>query len=710
MLLIDIVIVNYNSTSYLLECLESVYRHLGDIPASICVEDNASTDDVYQIKHRFPDVILSCNSKNIGFAAAANQGMKKGQSPFVMLLNPDSYVLEGFFQKILSFLESNPQVALVGPKILDEDGAVQGSARSFPTPLTALFGRSSLLTRIFPRNPISTANILTHTCDGIQPIDADWVSGACMVVRRSAIDKVGYFDERFFMYWEDADWCRRMRDSGLKVVYFPQAVVVHHVGGSSNHLIFRSRVEFHKSVYLLFEKYNPSAVFSLKVLVLSGLMMRFCLISVWYHISFYLASKNLCHRKDNEEKTASDRLVVLRVIARLNIGGPAIHVHLLTTGLNPARYKTILVTGVISHQEGDMSYLFPEDFSQMYLIPDLKRDVGIGADLRVMIQIFKLLRHFRPDIVHTHTAKAGFTARLTVILYNCIFGKNIKMVHTFHGHVFKGYFNRVISLLFVLIERFLATFTDAVIAISQTQKKDLVETYHIASAKKICVVPLGFNLKPFLSCGLLKGQFRKKLGVSPETLLIGIVGRLVPIKHHEMFLDAAALFLKSHPRYDVRFVIIGDGECKHRLELYCQERQLCRYVIFCGWIQNVASVYADMDALALTSLNEGTPVSIIEAMAASVPVMATQVGGVVDLMGLPEDDSSNAAYHICQRGVVCPSGDVNGFAEGLSFIIHENESRQRDRIERARNYVIQKYSQDRLVSDMESIYETLARN
>ncbi len=708
--MIDIVIVNYNSTSYLIECLESIYRHLGGISASIWVEDNASTDDVYQIKYRFPDVHLTCNSKNIGFAAAANQGMRKGRLSFVMLLNPDSYVLEGFFQNVLSFLENNPRVALVGPKILDKDGSIQGSARTFPTPLTALFGRSSLLTRMFPRNPISSANILTHACDGVQPMEVDWVSGACMVVRRSAIDQVGCFDERFFMYWEDADWCRRMQDSGLKVMYFPRAAIVHHVGGSSNHLIFRSRLEFHKSVYLLFEKYNPSALIPLKVLVMLGLCMRLCLISIWYHIAFHLMPEIPKSDCAADEKITTGKIVILRVIARLNIGGPTIHVHLLTTGLNPERYTSILVTGVISHREGDMRYLFPEDFPHLHVIPDLKRDLGLRADIRVLIQLFRLLRRFQPDIVHTHTAKAGFTARLAAIVYNRIFGKNVKLVHTFHGHVFRGYFNRFTSSLYVLVERLLAMFTDVVIAISPSQKTELVETYHVASHRKVCVVPLGFNLDPFLSCHRLKGQFRKKLGVSPKTLLIGIVGRLVPIKHHEMFLDAATLFLKRHPECDVRFVVVGDGECRDRLKSYCQEQRIAPYVIFGGWIQNVAGVYADLDVLALTSLNEGTPVSIIEAMAASVPVISTRVGGVADLIGDPEDATRSAAYHICNRGVACRPEDVDGFAKGLSYIAHENISEKRDRIQRARDYVIHNYSQERLVRDIESIYDNLAGN
>jgi GT2 family glycosyltransferase len=285
--IIDIVIVNYNSTDYLLECLQSVYADLEGFPATIWIEDNCSDDGVHRITDRFPEVVLTRNGRNLGFGAAVNKSVKKGVSPYVVLLNPDSLILKGFFREVLSFMEMNPQIAIAGPRILDEDGSLQGSARTFPTPLTALFGRSSLLTRIFPGNSITRANLLSSSSDGICPMEVDWVSGACMVIRRKAINAVGCFDERFFMYWEDADLCKRMWNGGWKVVYYPLASILHHVGVSSRQLHLKSTFEFHKSVYRLFEKYNSRIPWLIKIMVMACLITRFGLLMALSGITQY---------------------------------------------------------------------------------------------------------------------------------------------------------------------------------------------------------------------------------------------------------------------------------------------------------------------------------------------------------------------------------------------------------------------------------------
>lgn len=706
--MIDIVIVNFNSTDFLLKCLESVYETIEEYPATVRIQDNASSDRVDRITERFPAAILTRNESNIGFAAAVNQALQQSTSPYVILLNPDSYVLKDFFRDILDFMERNPHVGIAGPRILDRDGSVQGSARAFPTALTSLFGRASLFTRLFPNNPITSANLLTRRCDGINPLEVDWVSGACMIVRKKAIDAVGVFDERFFMYWEDADWCRRMRDGGWKVVYFPQASVVHYVGGSSKQLVFKSQIAFHKSAYLLFEKHNPSIPLFFKIMVMVGLFYRLCLVAASNSEFFQsrITGKHSC--SDTLKVDEKRKIKILRIIARLNIGGPAIHVHLLTTGLHPGRFETILITGSISNQEGDMSYLFQGDSHQHCKISVLQRDISIAMDIRVTFRIFRLLRRIRPDIVHTHTAKAGFTARMAVLIYNQVFRKKIKIVHTFHGHIFEGYFNRLKSWLFVHIERFIARGTDVIIAISETQRNDLAIKYLIAPLKKIRIIELGFDLKPFIYCDALRGRFREKLGVGDKTILVGIIGRLVPIKNHEMFFKAVLLFLKANPQIDMKFVVVGDGECRQQLEAYCREQDLTRHVIFWGWIQNVSLVYADLDILALTSLNEGTPVSIIEAMASSVPVIATRVGGIQDLMGKPVVSAiEKCGVTVCERGILSPNNDPEGFSMGLSYLAREDSTARQARTERARAYVVNRFAKERLLKDVESLYSQL---
>jgi GT2 family glycosyltransferase len=455
---LDIIIVNYNSTDYLLRCLGSIYDSLQELPSKVFIQDNASNDGVDRLIAEFPQAMLLQNSYNMGFSKAINNAMKQNDSPYIILLNPDTFVTYGFFESILHYMEENPDVAIVGPKILDHDGSVQGSARTFPTPLTGLFGRSSLLSRFFPNNPFTRANILTTRSDGKTPMEVDWVSGACMGVRRKAVDDVGPMDERFFMYWEDADWCRRMWRKGWKVVYFPQASIVHHVGVSSEQAPLRSIFEFHKSSYRLFDKHSEPSLGLMKPLAIAGVSLHLfyvlvsSLLPVWY-------KKYISTMRDKKEAYVFEKvgkIKVLRMIARLNIGGPAIHVHLLTKGLDAKRFEATLVAGKISPQEGDMSYLFGPSDKEPIIIPELQREISLRLDLKSFLQVFRILRKEKPDIVHTHTAKAGSSARLAVSMYNFVYRKNVRMVHTFHGHVFEGYFSRTKSLLFVWTERLLA--------------------------------------------------------------------------------------------------------------------------------------------------------------------------------------------------------------------------------------------------------------
>jgi len=704
--LLDIIIVNYNSTDYLLHCLGSVYDSLQDVPAKVIVQDNASKDGVDRVKAEFPQVILSKNRYNIGFSKAINNALKENDSPYIVLLNPDGYVMDGFFDLILNHMEEDPSVGIVGPKILNHDGSIQGSARSFPTPLTALFGRSSFLSRFFPKNPFTRANILTTRSDGKTPMEVDWVSGACLVARKKAIEDVGLMDERFFMYWEDADWCRRMWKKGWKVVYVPRASVVHYVGASSERAPFRSIFEFHKSSYRLFEKHSKPSLWFLKPLAIFGISLHlfYVLVSnrlpVWYE-----RYKHATRRKEKAwflEK--EEKIKVLRLIARLNIGGPAIHVHLLTKGLDAKRFETTLVAGNISPQEGDMNYLFDSLDKEPIIIPELQREISLRMDLKSFQQIFKLLHKENPDIVHTHTAKAGSSARLAVLMYNLLYRKNVRTVHTFHGHVFEGYFSRAKSLLFVWTERFLARLTDVIIAISETQKRDLSEKFHIAPAQKIDTIELGFDLRPFLENQGLKGQFRQNLGINSDTLLIGIIGRLVPIKNHIMFLKATKIFIEQNPGVKVKFIVVGDGELRAKLEAHTQDLGLSDYVRFCGWIRDVPLVYANLDILALTSTNEGTPVSIIEAMASSVPVIATDAGGVLDLVGPPDGPPSSDGFVVCERGILCKRNNILGFAKGLKYLMEINTKEKQKRLMRAHSFIQGRFSEERLLKDIESLY------
>ena len=278
---VNIVIVNYNSTDYLLRCLQRIQEALGEVDAEILVYDNASEDRVDRVEEMFPEVQFSSNRKNLGFSRAVNMALKRCYKPYVILLNPDTLVQKGFFDSTLEYMEANKGVAILGPRILNGDLSVQGSARSFPSPLTGLFGRSTLMTKWFPNNKMSRRNVITCKSDGITPMEVDWVSGACMVVRREALDDVGFLDERFFLYWEDADWCKRMRASGWKVIYYPRASIVHYAGGSCAESHIRATVEFHKSAYRLFAKHAKGAQRFAKPLVMWVLALRLLLVISW---------------------------------------------------------------------------------------------------------------------------------------------------------------------------------------------------------------------------------------------------------------------------------------------------------------------------------------------------------------------------------------------------------------------------------------------
>ena len=277
------VIVNYNSTDQLLAALESVYRVMGP-QTKVYVEDNASSDRPDRIKESFPQVDISLNADNLGFAKGVNRALAKGSSPYVMLMNPDTVLTDEASHGIWEYMEQNPQVGVLGPCILDPDGAVQGSARSFHNLMTVLAGRKGPLTRLFPNSCFSRRDVPSLATDGVTPMEVDWVSGACLVARRKAVAQVGGLDERFFMYFEDTDWCRRMGQAGWKTIYFPQAKVVHQVGASSEQRPVRCILEFHKSCYGYMQKYflqrHPWLAVPAAAMVglrFSGMLVLWCL-------------------------------------------------------------------------------------------------------------------------------------------------------------------------------------------------------------------------------------------------------------------------------------------------------------------------------------------------------------------------------------------------------------------------------------------------
>lgn len=403
---------------------------------------------------------------------------------------------------------------------------------------------------------------------------------------------------------------------------------------------------------------------------------------------------------------------VLRIIARLNVGGPARHVVWLTRGLSAFGYETVLVSGVVPPGEGDMSYVASEAGITPLIIPQMSREIS-PQDALTIWKLFRLMLRERPDIVHTHTAKAGTVGRVAGWMYRwftplAIAGRPRKcfFVHTYHGHIFHSYYGNFKTKLFLTIERALAKLaTDKIVVVSDQQRREINEQFHVGRAAQFAVVPLGLDLSQFEDFELRRAQLRNELQITDEVFLIATVGRLTDVKNQEMFLRVAARLKKirddvqSHSQ--LRFLIIGDGHLRTSLEAMATTLGLTNDVTFLGNRKDPAVFYAGVDVLALTSRNEGTPLTLIEAMANARPVIATSVGGVVDLLG-PEV-SREDGYAICERGISVPDGDTEAFARGLQRLSADRELR----IQLGRaglEFVKQNYGKDRLLCDIAQLY------
>jgi glycosyltransferase involved in cell wall biosynthesis len=376
---------------------------------------------------------------------------------------------------------------------------------------------------------------------------------------------------------------------------------------------------------------------------------------------------------------------IVRIIARLNIGGPAIHVSLLSAGLNHGRFHTTLVAGSIGEHEGDMSYLAASYGVQPVFLPELGREIGWKNDARALKQLMRLMRREKPDIVHTHTAKAGTLGRLAAMAA----GVPVK-VHTFHGHVFHGYFSPRQTRVFLAIERFLARRTDCIITLSERQAHEIADVYQVAPREKLKVIPLGFDLDGFLSAEQYRGQLRAELGLPSDALIVTIVGRLVPVKNHRLFFEMARRVAAELPQ--THFVVVGDGELRPALEE--EAASLRDRAHFLGWRRDLPVIYADSDVVVLTSVNEGTPVALIEAMASGKSVVATRVGGVPDIVRDGE------------TGIVVEPHNADALTAAVQELLRDPVTRERFGMA-GRPSVRERFDKRRLIEDVTRLYDEL---
>ena len=396
---------------------------------------------------------------------------------------------------------------------------------------------------------------------------------------------------------------------------------------------------------------------------------------------------------------------VARIIARLNTGGPAIHTVLLTSGLDAARFPSALVTGAVDAREGDMGYYAEAHGVRPVMIAGLGRHVGVGELAAAFVRLWMWLRRYRPAIIHTHTMTAGGLGRVAGVLYNIEARlrrrPRARLVHTFHGHVFHGYFSRRRSQLLVLVERALARVTDRIVAVSEAIARDLCDRYRVAPRAKVAVVPLGFDFGWRQRLAEHEGAVRKQYGIPPTATVIALVGRLTGIKNHGLLLAAMARLRDS----DLYAVLIGDGELRAEIETAIRTAGLSERVLVTGWERDQARIYADVDVVCLTSRNEGTPVALIEAMAAGKPFVSTRVGGVPDLAA-GEGTRHPSGFDVFVNCVLVAPDDDAGLAAALAFLAGRPETRAAMGAA-GQSLVLQRFSHQRLVHDVEALYDTL---
>jgi len=392
------------------------------------------------------------------------------------------------------------------------------------------------------------------------------------------------------------------------------------------------------------------------------------------------------------------KIKVLRILNRFSVGGPVYNATYLTKYLNSDLYQTLLVGGKPEYHEQSAEYILNGLDVSFKQLKFMRRSISPLFDLISLIQIIIIIYKFKPHIIHTHAAKSGLLGRLASLLYY----KKVRLVHTYHGNVFEGYFSNFINKILIFIERFLAKKSTKIIAISKLQSHDLIYKYKICEKEKIEIVPLGFDLNRFTENKSLKREkLRKEFNVHDDTILITIIGRIVPVKNHQLFIDVIN-YCKNRSSRVIKAIIVGDGSETEKIINYVENNNLSYSykdlnkecdVLFTSWRSDIDSVLAASDIVCLTSLNEGTPVSIIESMASETASISTNVGGVSDII---ENNIS---------GIVS-SKKVNDYGENLLRIIEDDNLRLK-LAKKGKSISLKNYNYNKLVFNIESLYQKI---
>ena len=394
----------------------------------------------------------------------------------------------------------------------------------------------------------------------------------------------------------------------------------------------------------------------------------------------------------------ANKIKILRILNRFNVGGPVYNAVYLTKYINTDKFETLLIGGECESYEQSASYILNNEGIKYKEIRFMRRAINPIYDLIALYKIILIIYKYKPNIIHTHAAKAGLLGRFACLFYP----KEIKVIHTYHGNVFDGYFSALKTKIVLVIERSLAKITTKIISISNIQKQDLVNRYKICDEDKVEVIPLGFDLYKFTDDVEKKRlESRQEFNIDSETILITIIGRVVPIKNHKLFIDVIN-YCKSKTTIKIKALVVGDGDSMNSVIDYTKNKSLTYSyknsdiqcdVLFTSWRSDIDRILAASDILCLTSINEGTPVSIIESMASNTASICTNVGGVSDIIENGVD------------GIVSDSDSIK-YSENLLNLINNKDIRDKLALN-GQIKSLEKYNFNVLVKNIELLYLTL---
>ena len=397
---------------------------------------------------------------------------------------------------------------------------------------------------------------------------------------------------------------------------------------------------------------------------------------------------------DDAAATPALPIKVARIIGRLNVGGPARQACFLHQSLGP-QFRTILISGKLDVGEGDMSYLLQTE-SGVYWVGSMSRPVRFFSDFASFWKIFRILCTECPDIVHTHTAKAGAVGRVAALLAGVP-----HVVHTYHGNVFRGYFSPAVTRIYIWIERILNHFSERIIAISESQAKELISEYRVAAASKVRVVRTGFDLPPAPD-EATRNEARCQLGIAEADFVVFWAGRFVPIKNIDLLVNVIEAGRKEAP--GMKFLIAGDGPERAK---FGRLKAADNFTLL-GWQSDLSRYFAAADAVLLTSINEGTPAMLVEGMAARRPFVTTEVGGVGDLAAGPIIETKKGCKQAQNGLLVSPDADAEVILSCLKQL--QRDPLVREAMGKAgRDFVLNRHSSERLLGDISSLYMELLK-